>query len=269
VWPSIDRSAPSKVAKTKPQVPHNSHPKESGGGASESEVRRLDREIVKLASRRAALTVKSIQGQASPQKMLFSPVCDEHLKELLEKGNPGPLTEAALRGMFREMISGARSVVKVLRIVDLGPAAVPELIEELEVTEDPWILQLLGFALRAIDDRRSVPALIRAIPRTMPSTEPEKRSFTLAEWQMYRHPPETIMLTTNDPGLRTFAQANQLENFIDESEDEDGKGRYTFNSPAREICGALTKLTGARNGAEELLAVERYRVTSQDQVRAR
>ena len=34
-------------------------------------------------------------------------------------------------------------------IVDLGPAAVPELLEELDATEDPWMLQLLGFALRA------------------------------------------------------------------------------------------------------------------------
>ena len=161
-------------------------------------------------------------------------------------------------------------------IVDLGPAAVPELIEELEATEDRWMLQLLGFALRAINDRRAVPALIRAIPRTMPSTEPEKRSFTLAEWQLYRRPPETIMLNAIDPDLRTFAQANQLENYIgesgidiDESKDEDRQGRYTFDSPAREICGALTKLTGAHNGEEELLAVEGYRVTSPNQVRAR
>src|SRR4029079_7094419 len=42
--------------------------------------------------------------------------------ELLEKGNPGPLPEAALRGVFREMISGARGLVKALRIAYLGPA---------------------------------------------------------------------------------------------------------------------------------------------------
>ncbi len=156
-------------------------------------------------------------------------------------------------------------------IVDLGPAAVPELIEELDATEDPWILQLLGFVLRAIDDRRAVPALIRAIPRTLPSPEPEneKRSFTADEWQMYRRPATRIMLRATDPGLRTFAQANQLENYISENQDENRQGTYTFDSPAREICGALTKLTGANNGEEELLKVERYHITSPDQIRAR
>ncbi len=160
-------------------------------------------------------------------------------------------------------------------IVDLGPAAVPELIEELDATKDPWMLQLLGFTLRAINDRRSVPALIRAIPRTIPSPEPQKRSFTADEWQLYRHPPETIMLTANDPVLRTFAQANQLENYIGESgveiedsKDEDRAGRYTFDSPAKEICGALTKLTGARNGEEEL-DVKRYSALSPHEMQVR
>lgn len=68
------------------------------------------------------MTVKLIQNQSSPQKALFAPVADEHLRELIEKGNPGPLTESAVRGIFREMIAGARSVVKTLRIAYLGPS---------------------------------------------------------------------------------------------------------------------------------------------------
>jgi beta-lactamase regulating signal transducer with metallopeptidase domain/protocatechuate 3,4-dioxygenase beta subunit len=153
-------------------------------------------------------------------------------------------------------------------IVDLGPAAVPELIEELEATEDPWMLQLLGFTLRAINDRRAVPALIRAIPKTIPSSEPKKKSFTLDEWRMYRRQPDTIMLTANDPELRTFAQANQREIYLQESNDEDRKRRYTLNSPAEEIFGAITKLTGARNG-EEQLDVWRYTGLSPEQIRDR
>jgi chorismate mutase/prephenate dehydratase len=115
------RGPASRAAKAKPHLLHNSHPKESGT-VSESEIRRLDREIVRLANRRAGLTVRLVQSQTNPQKALFAPICDEHLKELIEKGNLGPLTESALRGIFREMISGARSVVKTLRIAYLGPA---------------------------------------------------------------------------------------------------------------------------------------------------
>src|SRR5262252_4239197 len=115
------RHAAVKPAKARHPAHHNSQPKESAG-ASEAEVRRLDREILKLASRRAALTVKLIESQSSPQKSLFSPIADEPLIELIEKANPGPLPEPAVRGLFRELICGARSVVKALRIVYLGPA---------------------------------------------------------------------------------------------------------------------------------------------------
>ena len=43
----------------------------------------------------------------------------------------------------------------------------PPLIEELERTTADQPLRSLGFTLRAIGDPRAVPALIRAIPRTL------------------------------------------------------------------------------------------------------
>lgn len=119
------RPAAAKPAKAKPHPQSSSTPREPSAresAAAESEIRKLDREIIKLVSRRAALTTRWIQGQASPQKALFAPIADEPLVELLEKGNPGPLPETALRGVFREMISGARGLVKSLRIAYLGPA---------------------------------------------------------------------------------------------------------------------------------------------------
>lgn len=120
------RSSGAKAAKSKPHAQHTGSHRESAhresAGASESEIRRLDREILKLVNRRAALTVKWIQAQPSPLKILFSPIADEHLAELIERSNPGPLSEPSVRGFFREVISGARSLVKTLRIAYLGPA---------------------------------------------------------------------------------------------------------------------------------------------------
>src|SRR5258707_9805611 len=94
--PKRTRHSAPPAAKTKSHAPHASHAKEPArepGGSSESEIRRLDREILKLVSRRAALTVKQIQSNSNPQKLLFAPAADEHLVELIDKGNPGPLAE--------------------------------------------------------------------------------------------------------------------------------------------------------------------------------
>jgi len=158
-------------------------------------------------------------------------------------------------------------------IVDLGPAAVPELIEELDATEDRWMLQMLGFTLRAIDDRRAIPALIRAIPRTTPLPEPANKSYTAEEWQMYRHPPTGNLLNAVDLELRTFAQNNQISQYLrkNNNDDDDPPHRYDYHyeRPAKEICGALTKLTGARHGEEELFEAETFSLTSPDQIQVR
>ncbi len=123
--PKRSRNSPPPAAKSKSHhavhAAPSSPPKESGGG-SDSEIRRLDREILKLVNRRAALTVKQIQGRPGSQKLLFAPLADEHLAELIEKGNSGPLAEPAVRGIFREIITGARSAVKITRVAYLGPS---------------------------------------------------------------------------------------------------------------------------------------------------
>lgn len=101
------------VARPKP-VPRSS--------SSEAEIKRLDREILKLVNRRGAATIKSLEGLPNPHKALFAPFADDQLSELIDKLNPGPLPSHAVRGVFREIISGARGLVKTLRIVYLGPA---------------------------------------------------------------------------------------------------------------------------------------------------
>src|SRR5579875_784041 len=104
-------------------------------------------------------------------------------------------------------------------IVDLGPEAVPELIAELDATNDDVMLRCLGFTLRAIGDKRAVPALIRALPKTL-------------------FPPGSDMgLQAEDKVLAKFMQQHDLDK-------GDSGERYSFGRPVREIFGALHKLTG-------------------------
>ena len=90
-------------------------------GSREAQLRRLDREILKLINRRAAATTKLIESRPNPQAALYEPRADDELWEQLQAANPGPLPSHAVRGVFREILSAARRKVKTQRVVYLGP----------------------------------------------------------------------------------------------------------------------------------------------------
>ncbi len=112
-------------------------------------------------------------------------------------------------------------------LVAIGRPAVPPLIEELDKTTDPMMLRSLGFALRALGDPRAVPALIRAIPRTL---VPSGSDYGLK---------------MNNANLLAFLQKHDLDK-------GDGGPLFSFGMPFREITGALRSLTGRRFDEDEL-----------------
>jgi beta-lactamase regulating signal transducer with metallopeptidase domain len=111
-------------------------------------------------------------------------------------------------------------------LVKIGLDAVPQLCDELDQTTEQRLLRRLGFALRAIGDPRAVPALVRAVPRTLlPSSS-------------------DYGLDVADAELMTFMQAHDLSNARER--------HFDFGRPIREIFGALHKLTGQDFGDETL-----------------
>ena len=133
---------------------------------------------------------------------------------------------------------------KLLReLISLGPDAVPELIEELDATNDDRMLRCLGFSLRAIGDKRAIPALIRTIPKTL---RPSSSDMGL-----------TI---DNDETLRKFMQTHDLD-------DSDSGNQYGFGRPVREIFGALEALSGQKFNHRELNFIFRGGLPSQDYAR--
>ena len=113
------------------------------------------------------------------------------------------------------------------RLAQIGKPAVPALIEELDRTTESRELRSLGFTLRAIGDPRAVPALIRAIPRTLVP------------------PGSDFGLTMDDPKLLAFLQQHDLD------KGADGRN-FSFGMPYREITGALHAITGQRFNEDEL-----------------
>lgn len=130
-------------------------------------------------------------------------------------------------------------------IVEMGPAAIPDLIEELDATQDPWMISKLGLLLRAIDDRRAVPALIRAIPKAY-----ELSYLDIPEIQFGIRVRESLfcgqLASSDDPQLAEFFQRHSLSK-------SRTAGEWSFEPMMEEFFGALTHLTGARNGEWHLL----------------
>lgn len=81
----------------------------------------IDREILERLNRRAALAlevgrVKERQGGA-----FYVPSREEDLVRRLQQGNPGPFPDAAIRTVWKEIISASLSLEKPLTVAYLGP----------------------------------------------------------------------------------------------------------------------------------------------------
>lgn len=110
----------------------------------------------------------------------------------------------------------------IRELVEIGPAAVPELVRELESTDRNATMRGLLFTLRAIGDPRALPFVIQAIPQ--------------AEAQARRGSDMGIYFAT--PGLHSFLK--QHENWP--SPDE----WVAYGRPTNEILGTLHRLAGQR-----------------------
>lgn len=89
----------------------------------QSELKKLDRELIKLVNKRCSLTVKQIKSDPEPRKAMFDPKADEELRETIEKLNSsGPMTNGSIRGVFRQILSSARRQIHPQRVAYLGPA---------------------------------------------------------------------------------------------------------------------------------------------------
>jgi beta-lactamase regulating signal transducer with metallopeptidase domain len=121
-------------------------------------------------------------------------------------------------------------------IVDIGPAAIPELTEELDATDGDFMLRCLGFMFRAIGDKRAIPGLIRAIPKTL------------------RPPGSDMGLEGSDAKLVKFMQENSVDKAYNPHMITQG-ARYSFGRPVREIFGALEGLSGQKLDEEQLYSV--------------
>jgi chorismate mutase/prephenate dehydratase len=121
---------PQKAVVKKPSVQRNgqaaptekpaSEPKKSSS-ALEASLRSLDRQILQLINKRAEGTVRLIESAPNRNEAVFDVRGDDLLWQELTAANPGPLPIAAVRGVFRQILSASRQKVKTHRVAYLGP----------------------------------------------------------------------------------------------------------------------------------------------------
>ncbi|MEM8550381.1 MAG: prephenate dehydratase [Verrucomicrobiota bacterium] len=83
----------------------------------------IDREIVAKLNERLTLAGDVAAAKAAEGKPIFMPEREEQIFRKLAASNEGPLDEATLRSIYREIISLTRARQRQLRIAYLGPEA--------------------------------------------------------------------------------------------------------------------------------------------------
>jgi chorismate mutase/prephenate dehydratase len=91
--------------------------------ALRKEIARMDREIVLLLDERAAVSVEIGKLKQDGEREVYDPAREALLLRRLAKIRRAVLTEAALRNIFREILSVSRSLQAPLRAAFLGPEA--------------------------------------------------------------------------------------------------------------------------------------------------
>lgn len=87
------------------------------------EVREKDKEIVRLLNERAGLSIEIGKIKQSKGWDVYDPAQERKVRDGLLELNQGPLSEAALNTIFKEIVSASRSLQEPLTVAYLGPEA--------------------------------------------------------------------------------------------------------------------------------------------------
>src|SRR5688572_2489658 len=90
-------------------------------GALRGQIDKLDLQILEALNKRAAVAAQIGKVKADQGGEIFSAAREEEVLGNVLKANGGPLDAVTIRAIFRELISGSRSIQKVQKISYLGP----------------------------------------------------------------------------------------------------------------------------------------------------
>ena len=86
-----------------------------------TQIDKLDLQILKLVNERAELAAEIGKVKNDQGSEVFSPAREEEVLQNVLEANKGPLDDATIRAIFREIMSGSRALQKILKVAYLGP----------------------------------------------------------------------------------------------------------------------------------------------------
>lgn len=86
------------------------------------QIDKLDTEIVRLINERAKIAIQIGKIKDQDGQPVYAPNREEEVLARVVETSKGPLKPQCVRAVFRELISGSRSLERVLRVAYLGPA---------------------------------------------------------------------------------------------------------------------------------------------------
>ena len=90
-------------------------------GALREAIDQTDKELLRLLNQRMDLACRVGRIKAENGLLLFDPCREEAILDRLAKLNPGPIAEASLRAIYREVFSASRLLQYNLQVAYLGP----------------------------------------------------------------------------------------------------------------------------------------------------
>jgi len=81
----------------------------------------IDAEILELLNRRGKIALEVSQLKKLNSFEVYDPAREREIEDKIRKTNPGPMPTVAVLAVFREIISGSRSLQQPMRVAFLGP----------------------------------------------------------------------------------------------------------------------------------------------------
>ena len=86
-----------------------------------TQIDKLDLQLLKMINERANLAAEIGRLKNDHGNEVFSPAREEEVLQNVLESNKGPLDSTTIRAVFREVMSGARALQKIVKIAYLGP----------------------------------------------------------------------------------------------------------------------------------------------------